>query len=351
MPALSMATSLKAQNPALNIEFVHGPSSLEKDIYSKTPFPSHVLYVGRLRKNVSNKERIKTCLFLPFVLLKALKLIIKTKPALVLGTGGAVSGPVLLAGLLLRKKTVLFEPNAVPGLTNQWLFPFVHVALLVFPSAQKFFKKKLFSPVIKTVSFPVRASIARLTVKEKPHHPLRVLIVGGSQGAEVINKVALQLITEQNTPEEVTNPAFSFVHQTGKKDFEHCKQACAHIKNARIFPFLHNIHEFYEWADIVVGRAGAGFLAELSAVGRASILIPLPHSADQHQRENARFLEQKEAVILIEEQAFSQNSLKEALRGLSQEPEKIKKLALRLHQLKMGATADPIASHLLSTYL
>ena len=349
MPALSIAESLKAKNPAINIEFVHGPSLLEKDIYSKIPFPSHVLSVGRLRHNVSKKERIKTFFSLPFVLLKALKLIIKTKPVLVLGTGGAISGPVLLAGLLLRKTTVLFEPNAIPGLTNRWLFPFVKSALLVFPSAQKHFKKKFFSPVIKIVPFPVRASIARIPVKEKPHYPLRVLILGGSQGAQVINKVAKQLITKQNTtPLEATNSAFSFVHQTGRKDFEHCKKAYTHIKKAEAFSFLHNIQKFYAWADIVIGRAGAGFLAELSAIGRAGILIPLAHSADQHQLKNAHFLKKNSSAILIEEQVFSLNSLKKALQGLSQEPNKIKRLACRLHRMKLGAKADSIASYLLS---
>ena len=98
------------------------------------------LSVGRLRKNVSKKERFITFLSLPFILLKAFRILIKAKPDLVLGMGGAVSGPVLLAGFLLRKKTILFEPNIVPGLSNRWLAPFVDEIFLVFEEAKKHFE-------------------------------------------------------------------------------------------------------------------------------------------------------------------------------------------------------------------
>ena len=343
MPALSIAESLKAQEPTCQVEFVHGPTTLEKDIYARSFLPSHILSVGRLRKNVSKKERIKTLITLPLIMLKALNLIIKIKPSLILGTGGAVSGPVLLAGALLRKKTILFEPNAVPGLSNRCLFPFVHEAWLVFESAKKYFKPQ-HRTKYKKVSFPVRPALAHIPVKTTSQLPLKVLILGGSQGSALINKVVSELICSLTEKE---HGQMSFVHQTGQKEFEHYKKVYYALKDVQVLPFLHEIHQFYAWSDVVVGRAGAGFLAELSAVQRAGILIPLHNSADQHQLKNAQFLEKVASALVIEEKAFNKNSLKQTLQRFITEPEKVKTLASHLHQLKLGVPANQLASSIL----
>ena len=358
MPALSIAESIKKQNPALQVEFLHGPSLLEKDIYAQTPFRSHVLCVGRLRKNVSKKERIKTIIFGPWTLLKALIFIIKIKPVLLLGTGGAISGLVLLAGALLRKKTVLFEPNALPGLSNRWVFPFVDKALLVFESAQKHLGKNLFlksmriKNKIKIVSFPVRSSILQVPIKEKPSQPLRVLILGGSQGAGVINKEVGEMVCSLFNKGPGGGTLFSFVHQTGQKEFAIYKKKYANLNQKerafKVFPFLHEIHKFYAWADIVVGRAGAGFLAEVSLASKACILIPLKNAADQHQLKNALVLKNQSSAMVIEEKDFNKESLHKALQSFVEKPEKIKQMSSRLHQLKLGGSAEKIASYLQS---
>ena len=121
-------------------------------------------------------------------------MVIKIKPSLVLGTGGAVSGPVLLAGFLLRKKTVIFEPNVVPGLTNRWLSRFVDMVIVVFDSTKAFFKTKSKYNFL----FPVRSEISRITLKDQLdsfNKSLRVLVLGGSQGSFVINQVVSKVIT------------------------------------------------------------------------------------------------------------------------------------------------------------
>ena len=196
------------------VEFVHGHSDLEKNIYSQFSFTCHNLSVGRLRKNVGKKEKWKTVFSLPIVLLKSLKLVIKVKPSLVLGTGGAVSGPVLLAAFLLGKRTVIFEPNVVPGLANRWLSRFVREVIVVFESTKVFFRKR------KCIQFPfpVRSQISKIAMKDSPDNPLQVLVLGGSQGSSVINKVVSEVI--------ISNKGlfFSFVHQTGKKEFEFFKK-------------------------------------------------------------------------------------------------------------------------------
>ena len=337
LPALSIAECLVSTDNTCQVEFVHGHSDLEKNIYSQSSFTCHRLSVGRLRKNVDKKERWRTISSLPFILLKALKLIIKVNPSLVLGTGGAVSGPLLLAAFLLRKRTAIFEPNVVPGLANRWLSLFVNEVIVVFDSTRSFFKtrKQIQFP------FPVRSQISKIAIKNSPDNPLRVLVLGGSQGSSTINKVVSKFI--------ISNKGlfFSFIHQTGKKEFEVFEKKYSNYVNVKVFPFLHQMHDFYEWADIVVGRAGTGTIAELSVSSRVGILVPLASSADQHQLKNALDLKERSAAIVITETDFSEEKLGNILEDLKSQPQKVKELSTRIHELKLGAEADSIASYLL----
>ena len=337
LPALSIAESLKSMDNHCDIQFVCGHSELEKKIYSQASFVCHKLSVGRLRDGVGKKEKWKTVFSLPFVLLKSLLLILNLKPDLVLGTGGSVSGPVLLAAFLLRKKTIIFEANTVPGLANRWLSYFVNDIIVVFESTKKQFKRK------KQIQFPfpVRASLSRISLKDKFYPPFQVLVLGGSQGSSLINKVVSELIISQKSS------VFSFVHQTGNREFEYFKKIYSEYKSVKVFPFLYDMHEFYEKADIVIGRTGTGTISELSAAGRAGILVPLADSADQHQLKNARNLEKQSAAIVIEEKDFNKIRLMEVLENLSHNPQKINQLSSHIHKLKLGAAADSIADYLL----
>ncbi len=341
LPALAIAKQIKHIDKTAQVEFVRGSSALEKSLYSQYDFTTHFLSVGRLRKNVRRAERIKTFFSLPFVLLKALRIIIKTKPLLVAGMGGAVSGPVLLAGFLLRKRTVIFEFNTVPGFANRCLSRIVDEAIVFFPEVKNKLKtkKKILFP------FPVRFEISQITMKGRPDTPLRVLVLGGSQGAGKINKVVSDFIVFD---EEAR--LCSFTHQTGEREFTGFKKKYSDYdcKNVRVFAFLYNIHEVYQWADVVIGRAGIGVIAEISSAGRAGVLVPLPSSADQHQLKNAKALKEKSAALLIQESDFTKETLKTVLRNLINHPQKIKELSERARSLKIGAKADNIATHLLS---
>ncbi len=351
LPALSLAESLQSANADLQIEFVSGSSSLEKNIYSQVGFKVHFLSIGRLRKTVHWKERCITFFSLPFVLLKALWLLMKTKPSLVLGTGGAVSGPILVAGFLLCRKTVIFEPNAVPGLTNRWLSRFVNEVIVVFSATKKYLKARKQTKF----PFPVRSQICSVSLKKDLENPLRILVLGGSQGSSLINKVVSEFIVSSKSVKtngaDTNDQAYSFVHQTGKKEFEHLKKIYSAFDGVEVHPFLWKIHNFYKWSDVVIGRAGAGSIAELSVIGRLGILVPLANSADQHQLKNAQDLEKKSAVILIEEKKFNKHSLTEVLRALMNHPQRIKQMSDSIHKLKLGASADNIAFYLYKNYI
>ena len=339
---MAIADSLKYIDKVCRVEFVRGTSLLEDNIYSQCSFVTHCLSVGRLRKNVKRVERWKTFISLPFVLLRALILLMKIKPRLVVGTGGAVSGPLLLAAFLLRKKTIIFEFNVIPGLTNRWLSYIVNEVIYVFSATKEYFNSK--AKKHTQFPFPIRSAIGQVSIKKQPDHPLRVLILGGSQGSSMINKVVSGFIVSEDTSR------FAFIHQTGERSFENLKNIYSHCDNVRVFSFLHNIHEVYEWADVVIGRAGMGTIAEISASGRAGILIPLASSADQHQLKNAQDLESQSAVIFVKEEFFNQEKLKNILTDLVNNPQEISRLSSRIHNLKLGATADSIAEYLLKRF-
>lgn len=342
VPALCIANSLKAMDAKLPIEFVHGFSPLEKKIYSKSSFLCHRLTVSRLQKNVPIQERLKTICSLPFILIKALILIIKIKPSLVFGTGGAVSGPMLLAAFLLRKKVVIFEPNIIPGLANYWISYFADVVIVVFNKTKTLFNTNTVFKTKKIIQFPlpVHTKIYNIPIKNKPDTPLRVLILGGSQGSSVINKVVSEFIVCN------INSGFSFVHQAGEQDFNSLKKMYLNIKSVRVFSFLHTLYTFYEWADIIISRAGTGSIAEISASKRAGIFIPFRYSSNQHQLKNAQDLETKSAAIVIPEKDFNKHKLQKVLIDLKQNPYKVNKLSANIHKLNLGSVADSMSFYL-----
>ena len=346
LPALTVVDSIHKINPDTQVECVHSFSDLEKEIYSQSDLTCYKFSIGRLRKNVPLKERLLTLLLLPFSIFKALIIILRARPHLVFGTGGAVSGPLLLAGWLLRKKTIIWEPNITPGLTNRWLAPFVDDIIIVFNETKKFFiKKNVPEEKIIQLPYPVRSQISDISMKKNLSTPLRVLVLGGSQGSFFINKVISQVVVS------CFDQPFSFVHQTGQNQFNQLKKTYTNCKNVQIFSFLKDIHTFYEWADVVVSRAGLGALAELSSIGRIGIIIPLENSPDEHQLKNAQILEQKEAVIMIRQQDFSVEKLKTALDSIINTPEEILKTGNNLYNLKLGSTANRLAEKLLESLI
>ena len=342
LPALTVVDSIQKMNSTTQVECVHGFSDLEKEIYSQSDLICHKFSIGRLRKNVPLKERFFTVLLLPFSLLKALIIILKSKPHMIFGTGGAVSGPLLLAGRILGKKTVIWEPNIVPGLTNRWLAPFMNHIIIVFNETKKhFMKKNVDEKKITLLPYPVRSQISDIPIKKNLSTPLRVLILGGSQGSSFINKIVSEVImTSVNQP-------FSFAHQTGQAQFNQLKNFYTNCKNVQVFSFLKDVHSFYEWADVVISRAGLGALAELSCIGRIGIIIPLESSADGHQLKNAQILEKEKSIIMIKQQNFSAEKLKNTLEDIINNQEETLEIAKNIHNLKLGSTANLLTEKLL----
>lgn len=190
-PALAIARGLLELNSELDIHFVGSPVGLESQIIPNQGFPLHLVPVGRLNRNVGLGERLKTLVGLPLSFFVSLYLLLKYRPKLVLGVGGFASAPVLFVGALLGFKTVIWEPNAFPGMANRWLAKVAGLALVVFAEARSLLAMKR----VKQIGLPVRLEIEELKTQVRPQPvPLRVLVFGGSQGARGINNTVCDAI-------------------------------------------------------------------------------------------------------------------------------------------------------------
>jgi UDP-N-acetylglucosamine--N-acetylmuramyl-(pentapeptide) pyrophosphoryl-undecaprenol N-acetylglucosamine transferase len=226
------------------------------------------------------------------------------RPRAVLGMGGYVSGPGGLAAWLLRRPLVIHEQNAVGGTTNRVLARFAHRVLTGFPGVLGG----------ECIGNPVRPEIAALPVPAARMHgragALRVLVLGGSQGARALNAVvpfAVALLPADQRPE--------VRHQCGEKLLDEARAAWQ-AAGVRVDPvaFIDDVAAAYAWADVVVCRAGALTVAELAAAGVASVLVPLPHAVDDHQTANARHLVKAGAGVVLSESELTPASLAARLR-------------------------------------
>lgn len=253
------------------------------------------------------------------------------RPRAVISFGGFAAGPGGLAAWLLRRPLLVHEQNSRPGVTNRILARFARHVLLGFPGA--------FGGHIRArhVGNPVRAEIAALPAPElragARHDGVRVLVLGGSQGARALNQGLPLALASQTT-------ALAVRHQCGTAEQE-ATRAAYHAAGvqAQVTPFIDDMAAAYAWADLVVCRAGALTLAEICAAGVASVLVPLPSAADDHQTFNAEYLVAQGAAVRVSEGEHFTQRLGEAIAQLAADP------ALRLQRaLAARAAARPAAA-------
>jgi len=258
---------------------------------------------------------------LGLAVIQSLYIIHKREPGVVLAMGGFVSGPGAIAAWLLRKPLVVHEQNAIPGLTNRILALIADRVLCGFPDA--------FGEAIaaKHVGNPVREDIVSIerpaTRLSRQDDTLRILVVGGSQGAAVFNRIMPQVFqTLQN------HLLLDVWHQCGVKQEQTSRASYADLKvHSRVTAFIEDISEAYSWADLIVCRAGAMTVSEISVVGLAAILVPYLHAVDDHQSVNARFLSERGAAILINESEFTVNHVAVLILEFSENRDKLAEMA------------------------
>lgn len=325
-PALAMADAFRSLSPNVAIEFVGTPSGLENKLVPAQGFKVHHLPIGRLN-NVSLVERLVTLVKMPLALLKSFILLRRIRPSFVLGVGGYASGPLLLVASLCGYRTAIWEPNAMPGLTNRWLARFVDECWVVFDDAKTFLKNRQ----AFTAGMPVRKEIESLPKRSEQHAPpFRILVFGGSQGARSVNTAMVEMLKAAD-PQWLNG--VRIVHQTGAADFKRVKELYGDQLSSLpvdLREYLHDMAAQYASADLVVCRSGTGTLSELAACGLPSILIPFPFAADDHQRKNAETLVDKQAAVMILHKDLSAASLRAAIDQLRADPMRLKRMGERI---------------------
>jgi UDP-N-acetylglucosamine--N-acetylmuramyl-(pentapeptide) pyrophosphoryl-undecaprenol N-acetylglucosamine transferase len=335
-PAVAVAQALMKIQPELPIAFVGTRKGLETRIIPREGFPLYFVNVGALN-SVGLLTKIFTLLLLPLAILQACFLILKSRPRVILGVGGYASGPVMIAGKLLGRRLVLFEPNAYPGLTNRWLGRVIDKAYVNFEVTMKNFRKA------EVVGIPIRQGLlpgSRVAGKK-----LRVLIFGGSQGARGINTTVLQAVKQGGAWLEQVE----IVHQIGSRDFQAVKKEYDGLKKSGIEyqEFLYDMPQRYSWADLVVCRAGASTLAELAACHKAAVLIPFPHAADNHQLKNAEALADQGGASIILQKDFTPEKFIQTLSDFATAPSKISELENKIARFYRAQSAEKIAASML----
>ena len=264
---------------------------------------------------------------LGWALLQSLAVIFRRRPAAVLGMGGFASGPGGVAAWLTRRPLVIHEQNAAAGMTNRLLARLARVVLQAFPGS---FNSSVSA---ETVGNPVREDIAAIAEPADRYGdrqgPLRLLVLGGSQGALALNRTvpaALALLDTEQRPE--------VRHQCGERTLRTAREVYAeHDVTVELLPFIEDMAEVYAWADLVVCRAGALTVAELCAAGVPAIFVPYPSAVDDHQTANARPMVDAGAAAMIQEADLTPESLAELLREWLQSRAVLSKCAQKARSL------------------
>ena len=310
-PGVAVARELMARVPGAAVTFVGTAAGIEARVIPREGLTLETIRSAGL-KGKSPVALLRGLLLLPLSALDAWRVITRRRPSVVIGVGGYSSGPVVALAALRGVPTMLMEQNATPGLTNRLLSRLVRTAAVTYEESLATFGSKAF-----VAGNPVRPEFfAPGSDAPAASGRTRVLVFGGSQGAHAIN-VAM---AEAAAPLAAATPGVEVTHQTGERDLAMVREAYAAAGlAARVEPFLYEMDREMRAADVIVCRAGATTLAELTAAGRAAILIPLPTATDDHQRKNADALVRQGAVRVIDQRELTGARLAEALLGLARD--------------------------------
>lgn len=313
-PAIAVAKELQKRHENAEVLFVGTARGLETRIVPENGFQLSLIHSAGL-KNVGLKGQIKGLAVLPKSFLEARQIIRQFRPHVVVGAGGYVSGPVVAMAAIMGVPTLVMDSNALPGFTNRQLARFIDKAALTFEVSLPYFGKK---GVV--TGNPVRREFFDVTPKERGGR-FHVLVFGGSQGARAINNAMADALK----PLAKFNGGLSITHQTGEADFERLRDAYANSTFAAsdVRPFISDMPGEFAKADLIISRAGATTCAELTAAGKASIMVPLPTAADDHQRKNAEALESEGASKMILQADLSPEKLSEEITKMIEHPETV----------------------------
>ncbi len=348
-PALAIANKLRSivePQGEIDFRFVGTRRGVEYRMRDSLGYPLTLITV----RGLSRKGILRNILF-PFLLigstLKSMLLIFRISPDIVVGTGGYVMGPVLMAAVIMNRRCVIQEQNSYPGVTTRQLAHRVDKVFLGFGEARKYLKK--LSETVETGN-PVKESVGTVS-REKAREYFGfdiddkvILVLGGSQGASSINNNILGHL-------ETLPDKYRIIWQTGERDYkEVAAKAGGKVSGRALFSFSDHIETAYAAADIAIARAGALTLAELEAAGLPSVLVPYPYATADHQKKNAEVYVNAGASFLIYDNELDEVSLIKGTVALLEDGSvvKMKDAIDKMRRKRKKPAADIIADEILS---
>ncbi|MEO8572643.1 MAG: undecaprenyldiphospho-muramoylpentapeptide beta-N-acetylglucosaminyltransferase [Pyrinomonadaceae bacterium] len=313
-PGIAVAKEIKRRDEESQILFVGTSHGLETRIVPENGFQLSLINSAGL-KSVGLEGKLKGLAILPKSFLEARRLLKDFRPDVVVGAGGYVSGPVLMMASMMRIPTLVMDSNALPGFTNRRLAMFVDKAALTFEEALPFFGKK---GVV--TGNPVRKEFFDIAEPESSEK-VKLLIFGGSQGARAINDAMIDALPKLG----LSADNLEITHQTGESEFDRIREAYdqAGWKSADVRRYISDMVSEFAKSDLIISRAGATTCAELAAAGKASIMVPLPTAADDHQRKNAEAMQKAGASRMILQKELSGEVLAEEISDLIGDPDAV----------------------------
>lgn len=335
-PGIAIAQEFLRRDRRDQILFVGTNKGIEKSVLGNLGFVLQTIDV----KGIKGKGWMKSLtaiLGIPISLVQSFRIIRGFSPALVIGVGGYASGPVVLAARLLGVRTAIAEQNALPGLTNRILGRVVDRIFVSFAQTGQWFHARK----VRVSGNPIRQGIAaEMRQPRQQDRPFTVLVFGGSQGAHAINRAMLETFAELGSLKD----CLRIVHQTGSKDLDEVTDAYrTKGAAATVLPFIMDMATAYQTADLLVCRAGATSIAEITAAGKAAILIPFPAAVEDHQTKNAEVLVQAGAAEMIPERELTGARLAAAIRRYYENPQLLREMEIRSAGLgNIRAAADVV---------
>ncbi|MEJ2076889.1 MAG: undecaprenyldiphospho-muramoylpentapeptide beta-N-acetylglucosaminyltransferase [Acidobacteriota bacterium] len=330
--AIAVAQQLAIRHPGIEIIFAGTQQGLESRIVPHFGYRLETIRIGGL-KNVGLRRFAQTLWQLPISTLASLRIVRRIRPQVVAGVGGYSSGPLVLASSLLRVPSLVIEPNVHPGLANRLVRRVIRKAAVAYAETAGWFGRKA---VLTGV--PIREEFFAQRDHDFRQKPLTVLIFGGSRGSRPLNQLVLAAL------EGLDSPAFRLIHQTGPEHLDDVLEGYRrHHVDREVLPYIEDMPRYFARADLIVSRAGASTIAEITAAGRPALLVPFPHAADDHQTKNARALEARGAAITLEERAASGEVLAGKIRELESNRGRLEEMAKASRATSRSGAARAVA--------
>jgi UDP-N-acetylglucosamine--N-acetylmuramyl-(pentapeptide) pyrophosphoryl-undecaprenol N-acetylglucosamine transferase len=334
-PGVAIAEEFRRRDGAGDVLFIGTNRGLEARVLPQIGFQLAVLEVEGV-KGRGIARSIAALAKIPRGLLESRRILRGFAPDIVIGVGGYASGPAVLAARFMGLPTAIAEQNAIPGETNKILGRFADRIFVSFPETARWFRPDR----VRVTGNPIRAAIAGGRRRSrKPGEPFTILVFGGSQGAHRINLAVLEALPHLA---DLTG-RLRIIHQTGKDDLDMVKKGYGdQSMGAEVLPFITDMASAYGTADLLVCRAGATSIAEITASGKAAVFIPFPHAVNDHQTKNAELLVNRGAAEMIPERELSGERLSGVIRRLAGNPAAVEDMERKAGELGNARAAADI---------